>query len=109
LTAPQQQINQAEQRFMSWLSQAGASIESVSLGRSTEGLRGVFAAKDMSTGDILLAVPHRVILKLPVSQNQDFCEHGEALMLALLDRDAQHAAHLDVLPTLQESTLSPDT
>jgi hypothetical protein len=94
---------------LTWLSQEGASFESIRLGRSAAGLRGIFAAANLSKGDLLMAVPHDVILKLPYSKNDDFCEQGEALMLALLQRDPKHAAHLDVLPTLQESLLSPDT
>jgi hypothetical protein len=104
-----QQATEQEQRFLSWLSQKGASFESISLGRTAAGLRGVFAAANLEQGDLLMAVPHHIILKLPYSENDDFCEQGEALMLALLQQDPQHAAHIDVLPTLEESLLSPDT
>lgn len=105
----QQHAAEREQQFLSWLSQEGASFESIRLGRSAAGLRGVFAAANLSKGDLLVAVPHHVILKLPYSSNDDFCEQGEALMLALLQRDPAHVAHLDVLPTLEESRMSPDT
>jgi hypothetical protein len=98
-----------EQLFLSWLLKEGASFPAIRLTRNADGLRGIFAAANLEKGDLLMAVPHDIILKLPYSNNDDFCEQGEALMLALLKRDPKHLAHLGVLPTLEESLMSPDT
>lgn len=100
-----------EQLFLAWLRQQGGSFDAITLGRSAEGVRGVFAARDIEPGEVLAAVPHRLMLKLPYSENDDYCEQGEALMRALLQREgqhAQHAQHFDVLPTREESEASPD-